>query len=333
MVADVPPVPAPTTTHVGTGCRSWASWLEDRLGDVVVAAPVGGPLGVGELVEVVPAGLVGEPPRLVVDRAPGRRRGGSGRPGTRSASIFSGDVDRRHHRDERQAEQPGEVRLGHRGRARGRLDDRGALADPAVAQRVEEQRPGQPVLQRAGRVDRLVLEVEVDVPVRPAAGRRAGGCRPSGCASASTLRIASLHPGPVASAVGGGPPTVQQPSSRDSRRAGPRVTPRPGSSASLLGAALLEPPGAGGPRRGASTRAAKRSRVAALSRKYDATAGHHEREHDRPEQRHARRRDDHRPDADDDRERSRRTARAAARCRRRTPSRAQLRSRPCWGLP
>ena len=34
--------------------------LEDRLGDVVVAAPVGGPLGVGELVEVVPAGLLGE---------------------------------------------------------------------------------------------------------------------------------------------------------------------------------------------------------------------------------------------------------------------------------
>ena len=34
---------------------------EDRLGDVVVAAPVGGPLGVGELVHVVAAGLGGQP--------------------------------------------------------------------------------------------------------------------------------------------------------------------------------------------------------------------------------------------------------------------------------
>ena len=38
-----------------------AHLVEDRLGDVVVAAPVGGPLGVGELVEVVPAGLLGQP--------------------------------------------------------------------------------------------------------------------------------------------------------------------------------------------------------------------------------------------------------------------------------
>ena len=38
----------------------------DRLGDVVVASPVGGPLGVGELIQVVPAGLLGQPLRLGV---------------------------------------------------------------------------------------------------------------------------------------------------------------------------------------------------------------------------------------------------------------------------
>src|SRR5690606_1124360 len=38
----------------------------DALGDVVVAAPVGGPFGVGELVHVVPAALGGQPRRLGV---------------------------------------------------------------------------------------------------------------------------------------------------------------------------------------------------------------------------------------------------------------------------
>jgi hypothetical protein len=48
----------------------FVSHLEvDRLGDVVVSTPVGGPLGVGELVEVVAAGLFGDPLRLGVDLA------------------------------------------------------------------------------------------------------------------------------------------------------------------------------------------------------------------------------------------------------------------------
>ena len=46
--------------------RLLAHLLEDRLGDVVVAAPVGGALGVGELVQIVPAGLLGQPLRLGV---------------------------------------------------------------------------------------------------------------------------------------------------------------------------------------------------------------------------------------------------------------------------
>ena len=40
---------------------------EDAFGNIVVAAPVGGALGVGELVHVVPAGLALEAPSLGVD--------------------------------------------------------------------------------------------------------------------------------------------------------------------------------------------------------------------------------------------------------------------------
>ncbi len=46
--------------------RLFAHLLEDRLGDVVVAAPVGRALGVGELIQVVPAGLLGQPLRFGV---------------------------------------------------------------------------------------------------------------------------------------------------------------------------------------------------------------------------------------------------------------------------
>ena len=75
----------PITIHAGTGWRSSASCVEDRLGDVVVAAPVGGPLGVGELVHVVAAALGGEPAADLVDAWWRRRRGGSGRRRARSA--------------------------------------------------------------------------------------------------------------------------------------------------------------------------------------------------------------------------------------------------------
>ena len=79
------------------------------------------------------------------------------------SAIFAAAGRRRHHRDERQSEHRREVRLGHRRRTRRRLDDRRVLADPAVAQRVEEQRPRQPVLEAAGDVGGLVLQVELDV--------------------------------------------------------------------------------------------------------------------------------------------------------------------------
>ena len=134
---------------------------EDRFGDVVVAAPVRRPLGIGELVEVVAAGLGGEPPALGVDP-----RGSSTKwqrpPWNSILATLSAEVAARHHRHERQAQQPGEIGLGNRGRARGGLDERRPRPDPAVAQPVEEQRARQPVLQAAGGVGRLVLQVQVD---------------------------------------------------------------------------------------------------------------------------------------------------------------------------
>src|SRR4051812_34379535 len=72
----------------------------------------------------------------------------------------------RHHRDERQPKHGREVRLGDRCRSRRRLDHGGVLADPAVAERVEEQGPRQPVLETARDVRRLVLEVQLNVDAR-----------------------------------------------------------------------------------------------------------------------------------------------------------------------
>jgi hypothetical protein len=42
------------------------------------------------------------------------------------------------------------------------LDDRRARADPAIAQTIEEERAREPVLERAGGMRRLVLEIERD---------------------------------------------------------------------------------------------------------------------------------------------------------------------------
>ena len=151
---------------------------EDRLRDVVVAAPVGRALCEGELVEEVSVALGREPVRLVVH---GRRV--VDQVTRRSLRLDQRDLlgagGGRHDGDERQAEEAREVRLGHGGRAGGRLDDRRPFGDPAVAQAVEEQRACESMLQRSRRVHRLVLEVEVDVPVPRATERHADACRPT----------------------------------------------------------------------------------------------------------------------------------------------------------
>ena len=152
--------------------------LEDRLGDVVVAPPVGGPLGVRELIDVQTTALRREPRRFGVD---GRGVGDDVAP--TSLLLDQGQLLRRDGRrddgDEGQVEHASEVRLAdRRGSGRG-LDDRDALVDPPVAEPIEEQRARQPVLQRARRMGGLVLQVEVDAPGRTAAGTSPGGCPPS----------------------------------------------------------------------------------------------------------------------------------------------------------
>ncbi|SLG99966.1 Uncharacterised protein [Mycobacteroides abscessus subsp. abscessus] len=137
----------------------------DALGDVVVAAPVGGPFGVGELVHVVPAALGRQARGLGVHLRRASHEVTAAALGLDQRDLLRRGI-RRHHRDEIESEQLGEIRLAHRRRPRGRLHDRGALGDPAVADRVQEQRAGQPVLQAAGDVGGLVLEVQLDVPRR-----------------------------------------------------------------------------------------------------------------------------------------------------------------------
>ena len=137
---------------------------EDRLGDVVDAAPVHRALGISELVQEVSAALGREPVRLVVHG--GRVVDQVTRP---SLGLDQRDLlgagGGRHDGDERQAQVPGEVRLGDGRRAAGGLDDRRPLGDPAVAQAVEEQRAGEPMLQRSRRMDGFVFQVEVDPPL------------------------------------------------------------------------------------------------------------------------------------------------------------------------
>src|SRR3954454_4942764 len=160
-----PSRPRPDHDPLGQRVPLQRELAEDGLRDVVVAPPVGGAFGVAELVEVVAAALGREPSGLVVD---------VGRP-VHEGAPAAVELDQRdllragrggHHRDERQPEHPGEVGLADGGRPAGRLHDRAALGDLAGAQPVEEEGAGQPVLEAPGRVGGLVLQVEIDAPLR-----------------------------------------------------------------------------------------------------------------------------------------------------------------------
>ena len=138
--------------------------VEDRLGDVVVAPPVGRTLRVGELIEEIATGFVRKPTRLVVHRC--RVVNEMARPSVRlDQRNLLGAGRRRHDGDVRQLQEPREVRLGDRRRAAGGLDDRRPLRDPAVAQSVQEQRARKAMLEGSRRVHGLVLHVEVDAPL------------------------------------------------------------------------------------------------------------------------------------------------------------------------
>ncbi len=135
--------------------------LEDRFGDVVVGAPVGGALGIGELVHEVAARGAGQALRLGTDRV-----GVCHQVAAPAIELDRGDLFgrrvARHHGQERQAEQAREVGLRDGGGAARRFHHGAALVQPAVRQRIQEQRTRQAMLQAAGGVARFVLEVDID---------------------------------------------------------------------------------------------------------------------------------------------------------------------------
>jgi hypothetical protein len=136
--------------------------MEDRFGDVVVAAPVGGPLGIGELIHVVAAHGGGELGADPVDRA--RIIDEMAAPAIEADQRHLLRRGRtRHDRDERQAEQFCEIRLGHGSRSARCLDHRRVRPDPAVADGMKEQRARQPMLEAAGRMGGFILEIERDL--------------------------------------------------------------------------------------------------------------------------------------------------------------------------
>ena len=134
---------------------------EDAFGDVVVAAPVGRAFGIHELIHEIAAlrprkvhGGVVHLGRAVDEMA--------------LAAIELDQLDLaarrrfRHHRDERQPQHPREIGLRDGGAARRRLDHRLTFGKLAVAKRVKEERPRQPVLEAAGRMGAFILEIEID---------------------------------------------------------------------------------------------------------------------------------------------------------------------------
>ena len=156
--------PRPTDDPAGNGVLLRRHLRENALCDVIVAAPVGRALGIGELVEIMAARLRCEPMgdviygARIVDRvnlaavkADRVQLGRGGRGG--------------HDREEAQAQHPCEIGFADRGRSRRGLDHAGIRADPPVAQRVKEQRAGKPVLQTAGRMAALILQVQRDAGI------------------------------------------------------------------------------------------------------------------------------------------------------------------------
>ena len=137
---------------------------EDAFGDVVVATPVGRALGISELVEIMPAGLGREPVRDAIDGARIVDHVDLAAMKTDRVELRLGGR-RRHHRDESQPQHPGEIRLRHRGRSRRGFDHRRLRPDPFVAQRVQKQRPREPMLEAPGRVRALVLQIQHDTGV------------------------------------------------------------------------------------------------------------------------------------------------------------------------
>ncbi len=159
MVAEVPPVPAPTTTHCGTGAGSQFELPEQALGDVVVTAPVGRPLGKSELVHEMPVDLAGQSLAFLTDHA-GVVHVMAGTTIELNLRAFLPRGLPRHDGDEGQFQQLCKIGLRDGRTARGGFDNRGALRYPTIAQAIQEQRAGQPMLEAATGMRGFIFKID-----------------------------------------------------------------------------------------------------------------------------------------------------------------------------
>ena len=135
---------------------------KDGLGNVIVAAPIGSPLSVRELVYVMASKFARETRAFSVHRG-GALDEVALTSITRDLCHLLGCRGARHDRDETQPEHPREVGFGNGSRATRSLNDGRLRTDPAVAEAVKEKRARQPMLEAAGRMCGLVFEVEGNV--------------------------------------------------------------------------------------------------------------------------------------------------------------------------
>ena len=134
---------------------------EDTVGDVVVTAPVGGALGVGELIHIVAVQLTGQFFRRSINFT-GALHEMAAAAVKLNLFDFSFCGAGRHDGDEWQPKQASEIGFGYRRRTGRRFNNGGAFLNPAVAQAVKEQRARQTVLQAAGRVGAFVFKVQLN---------------------------------------------------------------------------------------------------------------------------------------------------------------------------
>ena len=108
---------------------------KQALGDIVITAPVGGPFGKGELVHIMAAGFTGDPFGLVIDLRSGHGAGLAAIKGNLVDLLLGGPF--RHHGNEAQAEQLGEIGFGNRRRPGRAFHDHRVRPDRAIADAIE----------------------------------------------------------------------------------------------------------------------------------------------------------------------------------------------------
>ena len=138
-----------------------AHLAENTVGDIVIAAPVGGPLGEGKLIHIVAVQFTRQRFGSRVDFAGALHKMAASAVELDLFDFASGGAGG-HHGDKRQPQQAGEIGLRNCSRTRRRFDNRGAFFDPAVAQAIEKQRPRQTMFEATGRMRTFILQINRD---------------------------------------------------------------------------------------------------------------------------------------------------------------------------